>query len=165
MIGAGKLAHILAAHWLGYIAAQQHDSDQTDLVDVVALLPAPLFAPGDFVRHVKDVERVRGDSTRIDLMGRDAEVSELELLAIADEDVERSKISVQCLSAMQSVKRGKDSSELTPYESLGLRSAPLEPGAQVTVLRVLDRKAISQAAIVRFGKAVVDAKRPLVGPE
>src|SRR6185503_17244304 len=100
MIAAGETADGFTVHRAHGIATQQHCRDQAHLVDVVALLPPSHFAPRDLVRNAEDVERVSGDTAATELVGRDAEVAQLQLLAFADEDVERREIAVQSLSLM-----------------------------------------------------------------
>ena len=105
MIAAGEPAHVAAAHRARDVAAEQHRRDQlADLVDVVALLPPADLAPRDLGRRVERVERVGGDAAPAELMRRDAEVAELQPLALADEDVERREIAVQRLPAVQRVE-------------------------------------------------------------
>ena len=100
VIAARKPAHVLAPHRARDVAAQQHRRDESDLIDVVAFLPPAHFAPGDFIRHVKYVERVGGDTAPVELVRRDAEVAELQLLAFTDEDVERREVAMQRLPSM-----------------------------------------------------------------
>src|ERR1043166_3424726 len=83
MIAAWKFAHILAVHRARHVAAQQHRGEESDLINVVSLLPAADLAPRDLVRDVKQIEIVGGDATPAELMRGDAEIAELELLPFA----------------------------------------------------------------------------------
>src|SRR2546430_15310310 len=58
MIAAWEPAHVLAAHRGLDVAVQQQSGEESDLVDVVALLPSAHSAPRDFVRCVKEIEGV-----------------------------------------------------------------------------------------------------------
>src|SRR5947209_15555894 len=105
VIAARQLAHVLAPHRTRDLAAQQHRGNESDLIDVVALLPAANLPPRDLRRRVEDVERVGGDAPATQLMRRDAEVTELELLVLADENVEWRAVAVQRLSPVQRIER------------------------------------------------------------
>src|SRR6185312_12582008 len=48
MIAARQRANVLAAHRFRDVAAQQHRRDESDLIDIVALLPPPHPAPRNF---------------------------------------------------------------------------------------------------------------------
>src|SRR5213594_2307958 len=100
MIAARKTADIATAHRACDVAAQQHRRYQSYLIDVVALLPTPHSSPRDLRRRVEHVERIGGDPTRAPLMHRDAEVTQLQLLIFADENIERCEITMQRLAAV-----------------------------------------------------------------
>src|SRR5690348_3891627 len=100
MIAARQASDVLAAHWLRDLAAKQHRGDEADLIDVVALLPAANLSPGDFGGRVEDVERVGCDAAPAQLMRRDAEVAELELFVLADEDIEWREVAMKRLAAV-----------------------------------------------------------------
>ncbi len=159
MIAAGEATHIATAHLISDVATQQHRGDQSDLVNVVALLPATHASPGDLRRRVERVECVGGDAAVALLVRRDAEVAKLELLVFANEDVERRQIAVQRLAAVQNVERAKDAGDLASYESLGLRSFALQPHAKIAVDGVLECDAVAHAPAVDFDKPIVDAQR------
>src|ERR1700686_4701665 len=159
MIAARKAAYIAATHRARGVTAQYHRRDQPDLVDVIALLPPANSSPGDLRRDVEHVERVGGDAALTALVHRDAEVSQLQLLVFADEDVERREIAMQRLSTVQDVERLKDCGDLAPYEALGLRPLLLEPDTQVAVHRVLQRDTITRSPILYLGEPVVHAQR------
>src|SRR4051812_7302051 len=109
---------------------------------------------------MEHVECVRGDTAPRQLMRRNAEVAELELLALAHEDVERCEISMQCVTAMQPVERAENAGDLPSHEALSLRAALLQPRSKVAVLGVLHRQAVTGLAVVHFNKSIVHAKRP-----
>src|SRR3954470_5281196 len=88
VIAARQSTHIAATHRIRDVATQQHRRDQAQLIDVVALLPPTHSAPRNLRRCIEDVERIRGDAALAALVGCDTEVTELELLVLADEDVE-----------------------------------------------------------------------------
>src|SRR5262249_50548604 len=133
--------------------------DLPDLIDVVALLPAPHLSPRDLRRRVERIERFRRDAAPAELMRRDAEVAELELLVLADEHVERREVAVKGLTAMQGVERLQNRGDLAANEALGLRSLASEPRAEVAVLRILHRETVSHARPLALGEAVEDAQR------
>src|SRR5690349_17762156 len=108
VVAAGEAPDVLAPHRARDVAAEQHRRDEPHLVDVVALLPAADLPPRDLRRRVEHVERVRGDAAPTQLVGRDAEVAELELLVLADEDIERREIAVERLAAMQRIERAEN---------------------------------------------------------
>src|SRR6267378_7102123 len=101
VVAAGKAPHVATAHGTRDVTAEQHGRELTDLIDVVALLPAPDPSPGDLRRRVEQVEGVGGDALAIPLVPGDAEVAELELLVLAHEHVEGREVAVQRLSPMQ----------------------------------------------------------------
>src|SRR4051794_21142646 len=105
MVAAGETTNILAVHGLRDVAAKQHRGEQADLIDVVALLPAPHPAPRDLVRHVEEIERVGGDAALVALMRGDAEVAELELLALTHEDVEGGEVAMHRAASVQRIQR------------------------------------------------------------
>src|SRR6266550_9416712 len=156
MIAAGQLADITAADRAGDVAPQQHHGDQADLVDVIALLPAAHSAPGDLVGHVEQVESVGGDATMAELVGRDPEVAELQLLLVAHEDVERREVPVQRLSPVQPIEDPQDARQLAPHEALGLGPFALEPRAEVAMLRILHDEAVARAGTIDADEAVED---------
>src|SRR6476469_7537308 len=88
VVAAGEVADVLAQHRARDVAAEQHRGEEPDLIDVVALLPAPHPSPGDPIRDVEQVEGVRRPPAPADLMRRDAEVAQLQLLACAHDLVE-----------------------------------------------------------------------------
>src|SRR6185437_16348348 len=56
MVAARQRANVLATHCLRDVAAQEHGRDESDLIDVVALLPAAYPTPCDFRGHVEQIE-------------------------------------------------------------------------------------------------------------
>src|SRR6476660_4966804 len=78
MIRAWEQPNVFAPHRLRDVAAEQHHRYQSDLIDVVALLPPAHFAPCDFTRHMEKTERVGSDTAGIELVRRNAKVAELQ---------------------------------------------------------------------------------------
>src|SRR5205085_10107125 len=101
MVAAGETTHITTVHRALDLAAQQHRRDQADLINVVALLPAPNPSPRDLRRRSEKIESVRGDATVTELVGSDSEVSQLQRLVLADENVERREIAMHSLAEVQ----------------------------------------------------------------
>src|SRR3954462_11278807 len=159
MVAAREATYIFAAHGAGAVAVEKHRRDQANLIDVVALLPATHFSPGDLVRRAERIERISGDSALVALVGGDAEIAELELLVLADEDVERSEVAVHRLATVQSVERLEDGRDLAAHEALGLASFALQPDAEISVCRILQRDAVSHAHAGLLGESVKDTQR------
>ena len=95
----------------------------------------------------------------------DAKVTELQLPAVTDEDVERRKVSMERLTSVQCIECSQDCRNLAPDKSLGLRAAASQPGTEVAVFGVLGREAVPHSAAIDFSKAIEDAKRPLFAAE
>src|SRR6202048_953019 len=165
MIAAGKTAHVATAHRAHGVAAQHHRRDQPHLVDVVALLPAANSSPRDLRWHIEHVERIRCDATLTALVRRDTEVAKLQLLVLADKNVERREIPMQRLSAVQYVERVKDCGDLPANEALGLRALLLEPDTQVAVHGVLQRNAVPRFPVLQLGEPIVHAQRARLAEE
>src|SRR6476659_9202108 len=140
MIRAWEQSHVFAPHRLRDVTAQQHHRYQSDLIDVVALLPASHFAPCDFTRHMEKTERVGGDTARIELVRRNAKVAELQPLAVTHENVEGRQVSMQRLSSMQCIEGSKDCRDLAANESLGLCAVLVEPHPEITQFGVFDHE-------------------------
>src|SRR5688572_1415134 len=98
-------------------------------------------------------------------MRRDAEVPELQLLALAHENVEWREITMQRLTAVQCVERAEDRRELPANESLGLRSVFTQPDAKIAVFGVFDREAVPHPPVTRFSEAIEHAKRSVLTSE
>src|SRR6266705_1888296 len=122
MIAARKTSDIATAHRTRDVAAQHHRRDQSYLIDVVALLPAPHSSPGDLRRSVEHVECIGSDAARTSLMHGDAKVTELQLLIFADENIEWREIAMHRLATVQNVERTEDRGNFAPNEPLGLRT-------------------------------------------
>src|SRR5689334_568737 len=165
MIAAGKASHIATAHWIADVAAQQHRRDQTDLIDVVALLPATHSAPRDLRRSIERIECVGGDAAMTHLMCRDAEVAQLELLVLADEDVERREVAMESLAPMQCVERAQDGGDLASDEALRLCAFFAQPYTKVAVDGVLDHHAVAGATVDDLHEPVVHFQRALLAIE
>src|ERR1700693_2278922 len=104
MVAAWETADIATPHRALDITAQQHRRDQADLVNVVALLPATNPSPSDLSRRGEKVESVCGNATLTELVSRDAEVTQLQLIILADENVERREVAMHCLPPVQDIK-------------------------------------------------------------
>ncbi len=135
------------------------------MIDVVALLPAPHSSPRDLVRDVEHVESVGGDAATVELVGGNAEIAQLELLALAHEHVERRQVAVQRLPAMQRVEHGEDPGDLAPHETLRLWPLELEPGAQIAVHGEFHGQAIARARTVGDDEPVEHAQRARLAVE
>src|SRR5258706_6986920 len=116
VIAAWKTAHGATGHRARGVSTQDHRGNQPDLVDVIALLPAAHSSPRDLGRHIEQVERVGGDTALTALVHRDPEVAQLQLLVLADEDVERREIAMECLSSVQDIERLEDCGNLASHE-------------------------------------------------
>src|SRR6202011_1871586 len=84
---------------------------------------------------------------------------------LTDENVERRKIAMQRLAAVQDVERLEDCGDLTPNEALGLRAILLEPDTQVAVRRVLQRDAVARSPVLYLGEPVEHAQRARLAEE
>ena len=113
-VAAGKATDVLAPHRTLDVASQQHRRDLSDLIDIVALLPPANLAPRDLRRRIERIERLRCHATPAELMRRDAEVAELELLVLADEDIERREVAMKRLAPMQLRENLQDAGNLAP---------------------------------------------------
>jgi len=98
-------------------------------------------------------------------MRGDAEVSELEVLALAHEHIERSEIAVQRLTTVQRIERSENRRELTSDEALALRALSRQPGTEVTVLGVLHHQAVTHSRSFNLGEAIEDAQRSWLSRE
>src|SRR5258708_4493915 len=165
MVAAGQPAHILAVHRRANVAVEQESGDQSDLIDVVALLPPPHLAPRDLVRRVHQIEGVSGDAPRVALMRGDAEVAELEAIALADEDVERREIAMKRVATVQHIERAGEAGDLAADEALRLRALPNEEGAEVAVRGVFHGQAIAHLAVLDLSETVEYAKRSFFAAE
>src|SRR5882672_1695727 len=158
LVAAWETTDIATPHRTLNVTAQQHRRDQTDLVNVVALLPAPNPAPCDLGRRGKNIESVRGDATLAKLVGRDAEVAQLQLLILTNENVERREVAMHCLPQVQHVESSEDCGDLASDEAFRLRALAREPGPEISVHRVLHSDAIARTAIIDLGEPVEDAQ-------
>ena len=159
MIAARQPADVAATDRTGDLTAQQHHGDQRDLIDVVALLPASHLSPSDLRRGVEHVERVGSDTATGELVCGNTKIAELELLVCAHEDIERREVSVQRLTAMQRVEDGQDPGDLAADEALRLRPLAREPGAEVSMHRILHGQAVARAGTVGDHESVEHAQR------
>ena len=91
---------------------------------------------------ISGVQGTRGHAAPIALLADDAEVAELQVLAVADEDVHRRQIAVQQLPAMKLAQDLEDAGDLAPRHGLRPSTArAVQHRAQVAVARVLEREA------------------------
>src|SRR3954462_12427438 len=162
MIAAGKSADVFAAHRCPDVAIQQQARNQTDLIHVVALLPAANFAPRDLVRRVHQVERVSGHAPGVPLMLRDTKVPQLELVTTTNEDIERRKITMQRVPSMQNVQRARQAGDFAAYEALWLSALTLEKRAEIAVFGVFHGEAVADLAMLHLDEPIEDLQRPIV---
>src|SRR6266404_4761474 len=158
MVAAWETTNIPAPHRAFDVAPQEHRRDQPDLVNVVALLPAPNPAPRDLRRRGKKVESVRGNTTLTEMVGRDAEVAQLQLLILTNENVERREVAMHCLAEVQHIESSEDRGDLASDEAFRLWALAREPGPEISVHCVLHSDAIARTAIIDLGEPVEDAQ-------
>src|SRR5262249_34160652 len=77
------------------------------------------------------------------LLADDAEVAELQVASVADEDVERREVAMERVAAMEPAEHFEDAGDFASGDRLvpSLRGAR-EVGAEIAVARVLERQAI-----------------------
>ncbi len=161
VIGAAQAPDLAGANPGRRGSLHEHSQELPDLIDVVARLPLGSGGREDVARGSPRVQRPRVDAAPIALVPHDAEVPELQAHAVADEDVHRSQVAVEQLTAMELSEDLENPGDLAPRGPLGppLPGA-LEIRAQVAVLRVLERETVEDAAVLsRQGKRVEDADR------
>ena len=167
VIGAAHAPDLAGANPGGRGSLHEHSQELPDLIDVVALLPLGSHAREDVARDAPGIQRQRGNAAPVALVAHDAEVSELQGHAVADEDVHRGQVPVEQLASMELAEDFENPRDLAPRGPLG-PSLPgaLEIGPQVAVLRVLERETVEDAAVVsNQGKRVEDADRTFVPRE
>src|SRR5439155_13054539 len=119
-----------------------------DLVHVVARLPLRYRAREDVAWRRQRVHRVRGDAAPVALLAHDAEVAELQMPVVADEDVQRREVAMQRLPAVQLAEDAEDAGDLAARGRLRpALAAAREKRAQVAVARVLEREAVQHPAV------------------
>src|SRR5262249_44116589 len=115
----------------------------------------------DVARRGHRVERPGGDPAAVTLLPDDAEVAELEAIAVAHEDIERREIAVEHLSAMEFAEHLEHARDLTPSVPFGEAFArALKECAQIAVRRVLEDEAVqhlTRTAVAQQRKHVIDA--------
>src|SRR6266513_2868506 len=158
MVAAGETTHITTVHRALDLAAQQHRRNQADLINVVALLPAPNPSPRDLRRRGEKIESVRGDATVTELVGSDSEVSQFQLLVLADKNVERREITMHRLPQVKHIESSEECGDLATDEPFGLCTLVREPDAEVTMHRVLHCDAIARTPIIDLGESVEHAQ-------
>src|SRR5712691_4185000 len=158
MVATWETTNVPAPHRAFDVAAQEHRRDQPDLVNVVALLPAPNPAPRDLRRRGKKIESVRGNATLTELVSRDAEVAQLQLFILTHENVERREVAMHCLAEVQHIESSEDCGDLASDEAFRLWALAREPRPEISVHRVLHGDAIARTPIIDFGKPVEDAQ-------
>src|SRR4029079_17414370 len=114
---------------------------------------------------MEKTERVGGITAGIELVRRNAEVAELQPLAVAHENVEGRQVSMERLSSMQCIEGSQDCRDLTANESLRLGAVLVEPHSEIAELGVFDHEAVAHLVAVHFGEAIEDAKRPVFARE
>src|SRR6266550_4643362 len=158
MVAARETTDIATPHRALDVTAQQHRRDQADLINVVALLPAPNPAPRDLGRRGKNIESVRGNATLAELVGRDAEVAQLQLLILTNENVERREIAMHCLAQVQHVESSEDCGDLASDEAFRLRALAREPGPEIPMHCVFHSDAVARTATIDLREPVEDAQ-------
>src|SRR5690348_15111550 len=121
-------------------------------------MPAAHSAPRNLVRDVEQVEGIGRHAAAAELVRRDAEITELQLLVRAHEHVERSQVAVQRLPLMQHIEYREHRRNLPAHEALRLRTLVLEPGTEIAMLGVFHRQAIPRASIIADDESVVDTE-------
>src|ERR1700693_2779766 len=165
MVAAWETTNIATPHRALDVTAQQHRRDQADLVNVVALLPPPNPSPRDLRRRREKVESVRGNATVTELVGRDAEVAQLQLLILTDENVERREVAMHCLTEVQHIESSEDCGDLASDEAFRLWALTREPSPEISVHCVLHGDAIARTPIIDLGEPIEDTQRARLAEE
>ena len=124
VIAAREEPHVRRADARPRVALDQHAQQLADLIDVVARLPLRRGSGQDVARRRQRVHRPRGDAAAIALLLHDAEVAELELPAVADEDVQRRQVAMEQLAAVQLAEHLEDAGDLAPGRRLRPAARP-----------------------------------------
>ena len=157
MIGAPRRADLGEAHARARVSFDQHAEQLSDLIHIVARLPARHGAREDVARRGQRVHRARGDAAAIALLPDDAEVAELQTASVADEHVQRREIAVERLSAMQLAQHFEDAGDLAPRRGFGPALARArEERAQVAVAGVLEREAVEDPSVAAHQREGVE---------
>ena len=167
VVRAAQAAHLARPDPGGRGSLHEHPQKLADLIDVVARLPLGRRAREDVARNAPRVQRVCRDAAPVALVAHDAEVAELQGHAVADEHVHGRQVAVEHLAPVELAEDFEDSGDLAPRGPLWPAfPGPVEVGPQVAVLRVLEREAVGDGAlVVDERKRVEDADRALVSRE
>ncbi len=161
MIAARQKPHVRRSKPRPRVPFDQHAQQLADLVDIVASLPLRRGSGQNVAGRRQRVHRPRSDAAAIALLLHDAEIAELELMAVADEDVERRQVAMEQLTTMQLAEDVEDSRDLAPGGLLrpaaGMAS---QVRAQIAETRVLEGEAIAHPALRQHRKRVENADRP-----
>src|SRR5262245_59172243 len=143
VIGAAQSADFTRPHAHARVTFDQHPEQLADLIHVISRLPLRNGARDDVARRGQRVHRARGDTAPIALLAHDPEVPQLQMAAIADEDVQWREIAVERVTAVQLAEDFEDTGDLAPGDRLvpALRLAR-EEGAEIAVARVFERQAV-----------------------
>ena len=162
VVAARQPPDVVRADPRARVSFDQHAEQLPDLEHVVARLPLRRGARKELARRRHRVERSCGDAALIALLPDDAEVAELQMTAVAHEDVDGREVAVQHLAAVQLAEDLEDAGDLAPRGSLRPSAAVLaQVRAEVAVRRVLEREAIMDVAgVAREREGVEDANRP-----
>src|SRR5262245_37320814 len=157
MIRARQAADLLRPDADARIALDQHPEQLADLVNVVARLPLRDRARGNVARRGQRVHRVRRDAAAIALLTNDPEVAELEMTAVADEDIERREIAMERVAAVQLAEDLEDARNLATRDRFvpSLRAAR-EKGAEIAVACVLEGQAVQDGAVPTHQRKVIE---------
>jgi hypothetical protein len=103
---------------------------------------------------------VRSTPASSGAVSNDAEVAQLQTIALAHEHVQRRQVAVERLAAMQLAQDLEDAGDFTASVPLCPRFAGLrEEGAQVAVARVLEGQAVRDSVAACQRERVVHANR------
>jgi hypothetical protein len=114
---------------------------------------------------MKEAERICGYTARIELVRRDAKITELQLFAFTDENIEGREVPMQCLPSMQRIEGTQDCRDLAADKSLRLCAVPIQPHAKVALLGVFDHEAVPHLIAIQLGEAIEDAKCSVLAGE
>ena len=123
------------------------------------MLPLAHLPPRDLGRRAERIERVGCDAAPARLVGRDAEVTELQLLVFTDKDIEWGQVTMQRLATMQHIEGLEDRGDLLADEFLRLSAFRREPRAQVAMLGVFHDQAVARGRGFDLDEAIEHPQR------